>query len=92
MAIKMQPDELRSYAQNLAREATEAQTLAKNIERNINSAASNWEGDAQKRYVEDFQKIKPTLDKTVPEMLTSMSNNLKTMADKMEQLDKSMAH
>ncbi len=91
MAIKMSPDELRSYASKLSKNAQEASTLAKNIDANIKAAASNWEGQAQKRYVEDFERIKPTLEKEVPELLTTMANNLKKMADTLQQADESLA-
>ena len=47
MAIKMSPDELRSYAQKLLRNSQEAIALAKTIDSNIKAAASNWEGKAQ---------------------------------------------
>lgn len=87
MAIKMSPDELRSYAQKLLRNSQEAIALAKTIDSNIKAAAANWEGKAQERYVKDFEQIKPTLDKTIPEQLQIMADNLKTMANEVEALD-----
>ncbi len=87
MAIKMSPDELRSYASKLTKNAQEALTLAKNIDANIKAAASNWEGQAQRRYVEDFEKVKPTLEKDIPEQLTTLSENLKKMADEFQRMD-----
>jgi len=87
MAIKMSPDELRSYAQKLLNNCTEAQALAKRIDSNIKAVASNWEGQAQQRYVSDFEKVKPTLEKTIPEQLTTMAQNLKSMADKFQEVD-----
>ncbi len=91
MAIKMSPDELRSYASKLSKNAQEASALAKSIDANIKAAASNWEGQAQKRYIEDFERVKPTLEKEIPEQLTAMSNNLKTMADTMQEVDERLA-
>jgi len=91
MAIKMSPDELMGYATKLAKYAQEASTLAKNIDSSIKAAASNWEGAAQKRYVEDFERIRPTLDKEVPELLNTMSANLKKMAQTMADTDRQLA-
>ena len=89
MAIKMSPDELRNYASKLTKNAQEASTLAKSIDANIKAAASNWEGQAQRRYVEDFEKVKPTLEKEIPEQLTTLSENLKKMADEFQRMDES---
>ena len=89
MAIKMSPDELRNYASTLTKNAQEASTLAKSIDANIKAAASNWEGQAQRRYVEDFEKVKPTLEKEIPEQLTTLSENLKKMADEFQRMDES---
>lgn len=89
MAIKMSPDELRSYAAKLTKNCQEAQALARSIDANVKSAASNWEGAAQKKYIDDFAKVKPTLEKTIPDQLSILASNLKKMADDFETLDKS---
>lgn len=91
MAIKMSPEDLRACASKLTKNCQEVLALAKNIDNNIKTAASNWEGQAQKRYTEDFDKVKPTLEKTIPEQLTTLAENLKKMADEFERLDQNFA-
>ena len=88
MAIKMSPDELRACVQKLNSLCLSAQNLARDIDREINAAANNWEGQSRDRYLKDWEHLKPTMNEKIPEQLDTMARNLKTMADEMEALDK----
>lgn len=87
MAIKLSPDELDSYAAKLSKNASEAAALAKAIDASIKACTSAWEGQSQKRYVEDFEKVKPVLEKDIPEQLNNLSQNLKTIATRFRAAD-----
>ena len=89
MAIKMTPEELRGIAAKLTNNANEAINLARTIDSNIKTATSNWEGAARNRYEQDFEKVKPVLQKDIPEQLTTLAENLRSMANQFEELDNS---
>lgn len=86
--IRLSPDELDSFATKLRKNSSQAQELAKSIASNIKGCADSWEGNKQKEFVSKFDAIRPTLDKSLPELIEDMAKSLNTIAENFRNADK----
>ena len=87
MAIRLTPEELRSFASKLEGNSSEAVNLANQISQNINVCADSWEGNQKNKFVGEFEEIKPTLEKKLPALIKDMADTLKVIADNFERAD-----
>lgn len=88
MAIKVTPDELEAMAKQLTNFANQAKTMADSISKAIQAGTAAWEGDAAKDYAARFNEIKPVLTTQLPELITAMSKDAKTRAQRYRDADK----
>ena len=86
--IKLSPDQLRDYAKKIRGNGQASADLARQIKANIDAVTSNWEGNRKDKYLQDWAQIQPTLERTVPEMLETLAQNLETNASNFENADR----
>ena len=91
MAIALSPDELRDLASQLKQNAADVIALANTISSNIDTGTSAWEGEAKKKYVSDFEEMKPTLTTKLPDLIDQMAASLENTATQFEDMDRTRA-
>lgn len=88
MAIRVTPEELRAMAKKLKNYAQQASKMASDIKNAINAGTAAWEGNSKDKYEQSFREIEPTLTKSLPELLDSMSSSAEARAKAFEEADR----
>ncbi|KKC50093.1 hypothetical protein VE23_22295 [Paenibacillus sp. D9] len=67
-----------------------AKSVVDQLDREIKSVEGWWQGESAKAFVDEFNQLKPSLDKLV-ECVNNISTSLQKVADIKEQSDRDIA-
>lgn len=88
--LTFSPDQARSVAKSIETKGTNARDLINQLDREIKSVEGWWQGDSAKAFVDEFNQLKPSLDKLV-ECVHNISANLVKIAGIKEQSERDIA-
>lgn len=89
--ILVTPEELREAADFLKSAKEEIVDKVNQVSNKIDEIAANWEGAAQSTFVDNYAEIKPTLDTDFPQIIEGLSEQLKAVAQNIEDTDEALA-
>ena len=84
--ITLTPDGLREEAGKVTQCMEEQRQVIDNVAKLINEIVSDWEGDAQKGFIEAFENARPTYEKFAPD-LSNFATFLNDYSNSMEFID-----
>ena len=84
--IRLSPDVLTSKAGELQQCQQDQADVIRTVQGVIDNVVADWEGEAQKGFIQAFDAAKPAYEKFAPD-LEKFSDFLKSYADTMEYLD-----
>lgn len=84
------PDQARSVAGSIKNKGNNAKTLFDQLGKEINAVEGWWQGDSSRAFIEEFNELKPSLDKLV-DIVDKISQNLNKIADIKEQSERDIA-
>ena len=84
--------EMRKAAEEIASIASQYKTLAGDLQTEFTSATGPWKGDSKDKMIAFMSgPVNDYTAKTIPQILTALSELLKANADQMESVDKQIA-
>ncbi|MGK9251035.1 MULTISPECIES: WXG100 family type VII secretion target [Paenibacillus] len=84
------PEQARSVASSIKNKGQNAKSVVDQLDREIKSVEGWWQGESAKAFVDEFNQLKPSLDKLV-ECVNNISTSLQKVADIKEQSDRDIA-
>ena len=84
--IRLTPDALQEKANQVKQCQEEQRQVISDVASLIDEIVSDWEGEAQKGFINAFENARPTYDKFVPD-LEAFSEFLTNYSQTMEYLD-----
>jgi WXG100 family type VII secretion target len=88
--LTFSPDQARGVASSIKNKSNNAKTLFDQLDKEIKAVEGWWQGDSARAFIEEFNELKPSLDKLV-EVVNSISQNLNKIADIKEQSERDIA-
>ena len=85
--IKLTPEILQGKADQLTGCMEDQRQIIRDITNLINEVVADWEGQAQKKFIADFEEARPVYEKFADPDLTRFVEFLKSYAMTMENLD-----
>ena len=79
-------EEMTRVATALKNDASQLQTLIKDIETKVNSVPGMWDGAAQGAFLQEFASLKPALDKT-PTVVNAIGQQVSDVATAYQNMD-----
>lgn len=89
--ILLTPEELREAAEFLKSTKEDIVERVNQVSSKIDDVAANWEGASQSTFVDNYSSIKPTLDTEFPDVIEGLAEQLKAVADTLEEADEAVA-
>lgn len=89
--IRMTPEELRAAATTLEEKRDEIVEAVELIRSKVEDTTSEWSGEAQRAFVDNFEEMLPVLREQFPEVITGLASQLNGAADALEQADSEIA-
>ncbi len=90
MAIRLEHEELYARAGEYSNESEEVNAMTGRLDSLMDNLMSEWEGKAAEAFVNQYEEIKPSIIK-LEELLSDVSEQLKKIADTMQETDESIA-
>ena len=84
--IRLSPDALQAKANEVRQCQEEQKEIINSVQQLIDNVVADWEGEAQKGFIQAFDAAKPAYEKFAPD-LEKFAEFLKSYADTMEYLD-----
>lgn len=88
--LTFSPEQARGVSKSILNKGNNAHDLINQLDREIKSVEGWWQGDSAKAFVDEFNQLKPSLDKLV-ECVANISKNLDKIADIKEQSERDIA-
>lgn len=90
MAIRLEHDELYARAGEYTNESQEVNALIGRLDSLMDSLMTEWEGSAAVAFNNQYTEIKPSIQE-LEQLLSDVSDQLKKIADTMQDTDQSIA-
>ena len=87
--ITITPEELRSSSSTFASKAEQVTEILTTLKSEVDNLAESWAGAAQSQFFEAYEEMQETLNQ-FPVVLEGISNQLKVVADTLEETDASL--
>ncbi len=87
--IRITPESLRGNATKVDGYRSEFDTTMSNLQRLVDNLSSEWEGQAQTAFTNDFQNMKKTIT-SFSQCLQRYSDAMRTAATELEQADQNL--
>ena len=84
--IRLTPEVLKSKASEVQQCQQEQAEIIRSVQGVIDNVVADWEGEAQKGFIQAFDAAKPAYEKFAPD-LSKFADFLNSYADTMEYLD-----
>ncbi|HEX9059273.1 MAG TPA: WXG100 family type VII secretion target [Clostridia bacterium] len=88
--LSFSPEQARGVAKSIDGKGNSARDIVNQLDREIKSVEGWWQGDSAKAFIDEFNQLKPSLDKLV-ECVHNISIQLNKVADIKEQSERDMA-
>lgn len=88
--LTFSPDQALSVSKSIRNKASNADSLIKQLQSEIQSVSGWWQGESQRAFVEQFTNLKPSFDKMV-ECVNTISDNLQKIAEIKQAAEQEMA-
>lgn len=88
--LTFNPDQAISVSNSIRSKANNADSLIKQLQREIHSVSGWWQGESQKAFVEQFDSLMPSFNEMV-NCVNQISDNLKQIAEIKLQAEREMA-
>lgn len=88
--ISFSPEQARGVANSIKNKGNSAKDIVNQLDREIKSVQGWWQGESSKAFVDEFNQLKPSLDKLV-ECVSNISSQLNKIAEIKEQSERDMA-
>lgn len=88
--ISFSSEQARSVANSIKTKGNSAKDIINQLDKEIKSISGWWQGDSAKAFVEEFNELKPSLDK-LAECVNNISAQLTKVAEIKEQSERDMA-
>lgn len=88
--ISFRPEEARSVANSIKAKGNSANDIVQKLDQEIKSVEGWWQGDSAKAFVDEFNTLKPSLDKLV-QCVENISRQLNQIAEIKEQGERDIA-
>lgn len=88
MAIKINPDEMRSIANDFDTAMGDLNDLIIRMQGLTDTLVAGWEGEASRGYQTRFTTIKDNFNNNMVPLVDEIVKNLNTVANEMEQFDR----
>lgn len=84
------PEQARNVASSIKAKGQSAKDIINKLDSEIKAAEAWWQGESSKAFIEEFNQLKPSLDKLV-ECVNGISMQLNKVAEIKEQSDRDIA-
>ena len=84
--IRLTPEVLKQKSTEVTQCMDDQRQVIADVASLINDVVSDWEGEAQKGFIQAFENVRPTYEKFAPD-LSNFATFLSNYADTMEYLD-----
>ncbi|MDR2487515.1 MAG: WXG100 family type VII secretion target [Clostridiales Family XIII bacterium] len=88
--IRLTPQELRDQARAFDKEGQNLDTSIKAMDGYIRTLETQWEGEAARKFSEQFNSLKPSFEK-MQQLIIDISGQLNGSAEAYESLDREIA-
>lgn len=88
--IRIEPGELINISQGINTKGEDIDNILKQLDSQIKSVESVWEGAAQNTFFQQYESMLPTL-KQFPSVIQSISKQLKSVADALQAADQEIS-
>ncbi len=88
--IAFSPEQARGAANSIKNKGNNARDIVNQLDREIKAVEGWWQGESAKAFVDEFNQLKPSLDKLV-ECVNNISAQLNRIAEIKEQSERDMA-
>ncbi len=88
--ISFSPEQARGVARSIKNKGDATKGVVEQLDREIKSVEGWWEGDSARAFVDEFNNLKPSLDKLV-ECVHNISMQLDKIAEIKEQSERDIA-
>ncbi len=88
--LQFSPQQARSIGRSIKQKGDQADSLIKQLDRDIKSVEGWWKGDSARAFVDEFNQLKPALDKLVV-CVNNISTQINKVADVKEQSERDIA-
>ncbi len=88
--ISFSPEQARGVARSIKNKGDAAKDIINQLDREIKSVEGWWEGESARAFVDEFNSLKPSLDKLV-ECVHNISMQLDKIAEIKEQSERDIA-
>lgn len=88
--IHYNPEGLTSASQQLSNQHAEFVELIRSMQTTVEALPESWEGAAATAYIEQFESLKPGLDKTA-ELIQTIQQQIDQILQNVQELDSNMA-
>lgn len=89
-AIKMTPDEVRALSKTYSESSTEIQDMLSRLQSTQGQLAETWQGDAFQAFEEQFNQMKPTVEK-FGQLMEDVYNQLNKIANIVQETDEKIS-
>jgi len=87
---RFSPEQARGVARSISQKGQSALDIVNQLDREIKSVESWWQGDSVRAFVDEFNQLKPSLDKLV-NCVQNISKQLDQVAQVKEQSERDIA-
>lgn len=87
---RFSPEQARGVANSIKQKGNSARDIVTQLDREIKSVEVWWQGDSVRAFVDEFNHLKPSLDKLV-QCVENISLQLNKVADVKEQSERDIA-
>ncbi|KAA9005450.1 WXG100 family type VII secretion target [Paenibacillus spiritus] len=88
--LTFSPDQATSVAKSISNKANNADTLIKNLQKEIHAVSGWWQGESQTAFVQQFDGLMPSFNELV-KCVENISKNLIQIANIKQQAEQEMA-
>lgn len=87
---RFSPEQARGAASSIKQKGNNARDIVNQLDREIKSVESWWEGDSVRAFVDEFNQLKPSLDKLV-QCVENIARQLEEVARVKEESERQIA-